>query len=126
MLRAVAGSPRSVAELVSRLGRGERIKFLFFWGHQPERDGRVGKGCLSQWWPAPFVVDGVNFRTAEHFMMWRKAKLFGDEASAAEVVRASHPRQAKELGRGVRGFDQQRWAECRFEIVHMGHRVDRG
>ncbi|HET9143781.1 MAG TPA: NADAR family protein [Actinophytocola sp.] len=46
--------------------------------------------------------------------------LFGDEASAAEIVRASHPGRAKELGRGVRGFDQQRWEQCRFEIGVAG------
>jgi ribA/ribD-fused uncharacterized protein len=24
------------------------VKYLYFWGHQPERDGSVGSGCLSQ------------------------------------------------------------------------------
>ncbi|MEV5535824.1 NADAR family protein [Saccharopolyspora shandongensis] len=80
-------------------------------------DARVGRGCLSQWWPAPFEVDGRRFATAEHYMMWRKAVLFGDTGSAAEILRASHPRQAKQLGRGVRGFDQRRWEERRYEIV---------
>ena len=34
--------------------------------------GGVGAGCLSQWWPAAFTVDGRRFPTAEHWMMWRK------------------------------------------------------
>lgn len=110
-----------VSELANRIRRGQRVKFLFFWGHQPERDGGVGKGCLSQWWPAAFVVDGQKFATAEHYMMWRKAMLFGDDASAERILGVGHPRQAKELGRGVLGFDQSRWEACRYEIVVAGN-----
>lgn len=109
-----------VTELVDRMRRGEHVEFLFFWGHRPERDGRVGPGCLSQWWPAAFEVDGRTFTTAEHYMMWRKAMLFGDEASAEKVLGAGHPKRAKEIGRGVRGFDETRWRESRYEIVLAG------
>lgn len=114
------GNPWDVAEVINRMRRGERIRFLFFWGHRPERDGSVGQGCLSQWWPAAFVVDGLTFATAEHYMMWRKAMLFGDEASAEKILGAGDPKQAKELGRGVRGFDQRRWEAGREEIVLSG------
>jgi hypothetical protein len=40
--------PESVPDLVDAIDRGERVKFLFFWGHQPQPDGSVGQGCLSQ------------------------------------------------------------------------------
>jgi ribA/ribD-fused uncharacterized protein len=53
-------------------------------------------------------------------MMWRKAMLFDDQMSAQQILRASHPRQAKELGRGVAGFDQVRWEAHRYEIVLTG------
>ncbi|EIE99155.1 NADAR family protein [Saccharomonospora glauca] len=110
----------AIAEVIDRIRRGQRVEFLFFWGHRPERDGRVGRGCLSQWWPAPFTVDGREFATAEHYMMWRKAMLFGDRDSAEAILRAPHPRRAKELGRGVRGFDEHRWRQCRYDIVLAG------
>ncbi|WP_020659475.1 NADAR family protein [Amycolatopsis benzoatilytica] len=113
-------NPQNVAEAADRVRRGQRTEFLFFWGHQPERDGRVGQGCLSQWWPAPFVLDCRTFATAEHYMMWRKALLFGDEATAGQILAAGHPQQAKEFGRGVPGFDQGRWEERREEIVLTG------
>lgn len=106
-----------VDELVKRR---DRVKYLLFWGHRPEPDGRIGKGCLSQWWPAPFVVDGVEFATAEHYMMWRKAELFGDRGSAARILDARHPKQAKELGRGIPGFDQGEWERHRYDIVVAG------
>ncbi|WP_436492204.1 NADAR family protein [Actinokineospora sp. HUAS TT18] len=109
-----------IHELSQRIQRGERVRFLFFWGHQPERAGRTGKGCLSQWWPAQFTVDGQTFATAEHYMMWRKAVLFDDPTTAEQILRAPHPRRAKELGRGVRGFDEGVWVEQRFDIVVAG------
>jgi ribA/ribD-fused uncharacterized protein len=116
----MAASSRSVADLAAAQARGERIKFLFFWGHQPERDGSVGAGCLSQWWPAPFTADGIVFTTAEHYMMWRKATLFGDDAMAERILAAPHPHAAKALGGRVAGFDQQTWDEYRFDIVLVG------
>lgn len=111
----------NVGELVARVREGHGVEFLFFWGVDPEPDGRVGRGCLSQWAPTPFSVDGTSFATAEHYMMWRKAVLFGDGDSAERILRATTPRQAKELGRGVRGFDGHRWDACRSEIVVAGN-----
>ena len=109
-------SPRTVAELRELIAR-QPVKYLFFWGHRPERDGRVGAGCLSQWWPVDFEVDGHRFASAEHFMMWHKAMLFGDEESAGRILEAGHPKQAKDLGRGVAGFDAEVWERERFGIV---------
>ncbi|MGW4364421.1 NADAR family protein [Nocardia takedensis] len=93
------------------------MKYLLFWGHKPRRDGTIGASCLSQWWPAEFTVEGTTFRTAEHYMMWRKALLFEDPATAEQVVAADHPSRAKALGRKIAGFDEKRWEEHRFEIV---------
>jgi ribA/ribD-fused uncharacterized protein len=114
-------SCRTVTDLFAARARGDRIKFLFFWGHQPERDGSVGAGCLSQWWPAPFTADGHVFATAEHYMMWRKATLFGDDAMAERVLAAPHPYAAKALGGRVAGFDQRTWDEHRCPIVVAGN-----
>lgn len=116
----MASAQDPVQELINQLRSGDKVKFLFFWGHQPERDGSTGQGCLSQWWPAPFAVDGRTFATAEHYMMWHKAMLFDDPNSAEQILRASHPRQAKDSGRGVAGFDQARWEASRYEIVLAG------
>ncbi|MDX8145743.1 NADAR family protein [Lentzea sp. BCCO 10_0061] len=97
------------------------MKYLFFWGHQPERDGSIGKGCLSQWWPCTFVVDGQEFASAEHYMMWRKALLFGDASVASRVLAARTPGEAKALGREVSGFSDSAWESTRLEIVVEGN-----
>ncbi|MFD7996672.1 NADAR family protein [Streptomyces mexicanus] len=106
--------------LVREARAGVRIRYLCFWGHRPRRDGQVGASCLSQWWPAPFTVDGVTYATAEHWMMAGKARLFGDAEAERRVLAAGHPAEAKKAGRVVRGFDEETWARERYRIVVEG------
>ncbi|MBL1108103.1 NADAR family protein [Streptomyces sp. 5-8] len=106
--------------LISKVRAGDRIKYLYFWGHRPRPDGRVGASCLSQWWPSPFAVDGVRYATAEHWMMAGKARLFGDAEAERRVLAAEHPAEAKKAGRLVRDFDQETWERERFRIVVEG------
>ncbi len=107
-------------DLLTRVRAGERIKYLCFWGHRPLPDGRLGPSCLSQWWPSPFTVAGVEYTTAEHWMMAGKARLFGDADAERRVLAAAHPAGAKKAGRLVRGFDETVWERERFRIVVEG------
>ena len=116
-----AADARSAGQLRSLIVEGAQPRYLLFWGHQPPADGGVGKGCLSQWWPAAFTVDGLVYPSAEHFMMAGKALLFGDADTAARIRAAPHPGAAKVLGRQVRAFSEERWAERRFELVVTGN-----
>jgi len=97
-----------------------RSRLLFFWGHQPSKDGRITASCFSQWWPAPFTVDGSRYPTAEHWMMAAKARLFGDTEMVARVLEAGSPKQAKEFGRKVKGFETAAWDREKFGIVAEG------
>ncbi|MBR8743129.1 NADAR family protein [Nocardiopsis sp. MG754419] len=97
-----------------------RIKYVHFWSHEPSSNG-ISASCLSQWWPAEFRVDGATHSTAEHFMMIEKARLFGDSETATRIAAAGHPKEAKELGRQVRDFDEQTWERERFEIAVRGN-----
>ncbi len=114
-------SARSVDELRALVDAGATPRYLHFWGHQPEADGSVGRGSLSQWFEAPFTVDGVHYRTAEHWMMAQKARLFGDPEAERAAVDASNPALAKAAGRTVRDFDDEVWVRERFEIVVRGN-----
>ncbi|MER7007207.1 NADAR family protein [Dactylosporangium sp. NPDC000555] len=116
----MSAPPSCTAELLRLIESGVRVKYLHFWGHHPRPGGTIGASCLSQWWPAAFEVDGVRFPSAEHYMMWRKAKLFGDDAIATRVLDVSHPNEAKTLGRRIAGFDEEAWARERFGIVVAG------
>ncbi|MFE3829301.1 NADAR family protein [Streptomyces sp. NPDC059092] len=113
-------SVRTQAELVERAQGGAAVKYLQFWGHTPRRDGALGTSCLSQWWPARFTVDGVEYATAEHWMMAAKARLFGDEEAEHAALGAANPALAKKAGRLVREFDESVWARERHRIVVAG------
>ncbi|UQX03244.1 NADAR family protein [Streptomyces sp. RerS4] len=106
--------------LIEQVSRGERVKFLPFWGHRPRHDGRLGPSCLSQWWPAPFTVGEVRYETAEHWMMAGKARLFGDPEAERAALEATSPAAAKKAGRLVRGFDEAIWERERFALVVEG------
>lgn len=118
-----ASEARDREGLMEAMRSGESPRYLFFWGHQPLAGGEIGKPCLSQWWASPFVVEGERYATAEHFMMAEKARLFGDEETRTRILQAASPGAAKRLGRAVRGFEDQAWAEARFGIVVRGNRA---
>ena len=105
--------------LIAAVEAGAAPEYLYFWGHTGN-PGHAGPFVFSQWWEAPFVVDGVRYPTAEHYMMAEKARLFGDEAMGARIIEAATPAAAKALGREVAGFDQAVWAAHRFDIVVAG------
>lgn len=96
-------------------------EFLFFWGHQPARDGAIIKTCMSQWWPAEFSENGHNYKTAEHYMMAGKALLFGDNETFERILQKTSPKDVKDLGRQVQHFDPQVWEEHKFQIVRQGN-----
>jgi ribA/ribD-fused uncharacterized protein len=102
--------------LRSRFNSGGKLKYVFFWGHQPGKSG-ITSSCFSQWYGAPFVVEGERYPTAEHFMMAEKAALFGDQATRTQVLQAPNPGAAKALGRQVLGFNEEVWLKHRFSIV---------
>jgi len=97
-----------------------KIKFLHFWGHQPARNSHVTQSCLSQWWPSAMTIGDVVYRTAEHWMMAEKARLFGNDVLRERIIACSSPGEAKALGRMVENFDEQTWVMRRQSIVLTG------
>jgi ribA/ribD-fused uncharacterized protein len=68
------------------------------------------------------VIDGRSYLSAEHFMMAAKARrLFGAAELAERIRLASNLGAAKAVGRQVAGFDERRWAACRWDVVVSGN-----
>lgn len=88
---------------------------IYFWKPQEKY------GFLSQWWHSNFFEWGVAFTTAEQYMMYHKALLFGDKESAEKIRKEKDPKIIKELGRGVKGFNQALWDEKKYDIVVAGN-----
>ena len=90
--------------LIKHLEQDGTVKYLHFWGHTP-KSANTDKSCLSQWFPASFILDGDTYLTAEHYMMAQKARLFNDDAMLKAVLACEHPAEAKKYGRNVKNFD---------------------
>ncbi|WP_298348306.1 NADAR family protein [Runella sp.] len=103
------------------LAQQKPLKYLFFWGHQPSKDGTITKTCFSQWWESAFEVEGTVYPTAGHWMMAQKAELFGDDEVFEKILKVKSPAEAKKLGRLIRNFDEAAWLSEREKIVVEGN-----
>jgi ribA/ribD-fused uncharacterized protein len=110
----------SLEELQAFITEGGYPRFLLFWGHQ-QSGNLVSKSCLSQWYESDFDLDGINYKTVEHYMMAEKARLFNDQATYEKILIAQTPHEAKRLGREVHGFNHGVWSEKSFDIVIKGN-----
>ncbi|MFP9115770.1 NADAR family protein [Flavobacterium sp. RHBU_3] len=99
----------------------EPREYLFFWGHQPSKDGSITKSCFSQWWEADFTINGITYPSAEHWMMAKKAELFNDSETLEKILACTSPVEAKKLGREVQNYNEEAWLENRYEIVKEGN-----
>jgi ribA/ribD-fused uncharacterized protein len=107
--------------LASHLSNGASVDYLLFWGHTPKASGRIDASCLSQWFPRPFSHEGVRYATAEHYMMAEKARLFRDDHAERAILAAGSPAEAKAIGRSVRNYIDDAWAEARLGAVVRGN-----
>ena len=76
--------------LLDLINSGETPEYILFWGHRA-KPNTVTKACFSQWWPSRFSVEKLTFETAEHWMMYHKAKLFGAEDIGAQILTKTDP-----------------------------------
>ncbi|TVY51198.1 N-glycosidase [Lachnellula cervina] len=94
---------------------------IYFFGYE----GPDPEVCFQQWYPSPFVdkdlAGSPSFPTSEHYMMYRKALLFGDKAVAGDILAAITPGEAKALGRKAGPFDQPKWDGSCDAIVQQGN-----
>lgn len=87
-------------------------EFTFFW---------KDNSPFSQWYAAKFIINEVEFNSAEQYMMYMKAALFGDEEVAEKILKAKLPVQQKALGRKVRHFEQEKWESHCKKFVYEGN-----
>jgi ribA/ribD-fused uncharacterized protein len=71
------------------------MTYVYF--HKPND----ANGFLSQWYPCKITEGNIVFSSAEQYMMYHKAKLFGDLQSAMLIKQENNPAKIKVLGRQV-------------------------
>jgi len=112
----------SVSWLINEhVNNPEQLKYVFFWGHTQKDENTIDNACFSQWFPSPFYVDDILYKTAEHWMMAGKARLFGDDHYLQAILDSEKPGQAKAFGRKIKGFDQDTWIDHASSIVIQGN-----
>ena len=87
-------------------------KYTFFWRENSP---------FAQWYYRDFSEKGIIFNTAEKYMMYHKALLFDDKDIAEKILKEIKPKKQKELGRLVKGYDDDLWIQNRERIVYNGN-----
>lgn len=82
--------------------------FVFFWGGSFSNFSEVSEGVEYK---------GKIFPTSEHAFMYGKALQFKDLDIAKQLETAKTPKDAKRLGRKVKGYDDEVWSDVRYEIM---------
>ncbi|KAK3113380.1 hypothetical protein LTR53_009370 [Teratosphaeriaceae sp. CCFEE 6253] len=91
---------------------------LFFYREYEEN------GFLCQWYRCTFTDPehaGISFNCAEQYMMYKKALLFKDLATAAQIMATTSPRKQKGFGRQIDGYDEAKWFAVRCAVVQRGN-----
>lgn len=96
-------------------------KLYFFWEHQPGKEGIIGKECLSPWYQEEFFVGHVAYFCMEQYLMSKKARLFEDPETEEKIMQSADPSEIKQLGRMVKGFDEDVWKRFRVPIAMTGN-----
>lgn len=87
------------------------MKYTFFWKHK-----------ISQWTYAKFKDENrIEYNCCEQYMMYQKAKLFGDIETANNILKLKIPSDQKAMGRQVKNFNQQIWDKEKEKIVYKGN-----
>ncbi len=84
--------------------------------HNPDEEN----GYLSNWYMSDFIVNGIKFTSMEQYMMYMKAVTFKDKESADKILAISDVAEIKELGRGVKNYNNAVWNGVRQVIIYKG------
>ena len=76
---------------------------------------------FSQFHPAKFSVDGIEYNCCEQYMMHQKAVVFKDNEMAANILRETVPKKMKQFGRKVKNYDDEIWKEKSRKVVEEGN-----
>lgn len=94
----------------------ETDKFVFFWGNDD---------IYSNFYYSPFKHQGILFKWSEQAIMYRKAKFFGADAIANQILKAQTPKQCKDLGRSrAIPFNETTWVAVR-ELIYKEVLLDK-
>ena len=92
-----------------------------------KEDGRVigyfGElNPLSNFFPAKFKMDGLNFISSEQYIQASKAGFFGDTETYNQIMGCKHSVNCKNLSKKIKGVDNAKWELAAADLCRPGIR----
>jgi ribA/ribD-fused uncharacterized protein len=114
-----------MSEVILNFGH---LKPYYFWKEKPFTQWTVTSEQFRFIEKVPMYGEKDPYKNVEHvftsteqWMMWKKARLFGDYGTADKILNTNNARVIKNLGREVKGFTQERWDKAKLSIVIEGN-----
>lgn len=82
-------------------------------------DEDQANGFMSNWYPSAFTLDGLQFSSAEQYIMYRKCMVFADSDRAAAVLAADTPAEQKDIARNTE-YNEKVWNGIRQPAAMRG------
>jgi ribA/ribD-fused uncharacterized protein len=101
--------------------KGYRPDMILFCNHINRNFAKQGEFMLSQWYPSPFSVNEIVYKSAGHWMVARKALLIGDRESFKRIINIDRFDEAKAIVPSIEGFDESQWDEYKYDVVREGN-----
>lgn len=76
------------------------------------------RGVFSNFQPCKIIYQGLTFPTTEHAFMWAKAEFFGDQQAKLKILQTDNPKEAQNIGREVKNYDDTKWNAVRYQIMY--------
>ncbi|WP_093024289.1 NADAR family protein [Pustulibacterium marinum] len=111
----------SVEWLKEQLVNDEVKDFLLFEGKTTTHPTEVDERCLSRKYESSFKVNGIVYKTAEHWMMAQRARLFHEDKLAEAIIAADSIQKVQQLSREVNDKNEVIWKERRFDLAVEGN-----
>ena len=75
---------------------------------------------LSNFHPASFNYDGIQYHSSEQLIQHRKSQLFEDVTTEAAILATTNALDSKKEARNIRNYDQKQWEEMAKSMCYDG------
>ena len=69
---------------------------------------------------SPFEINSQQFHSAEQWIQYQKALMFGDSYMANRILLADTPMECKQLSYKINGVDREKWQSDGYEVCFGG------
>jgi ribA/ribD-fused uncharacterized protein len=73
---------------------------------------------LSNFYPAIFTLNGIQFSSAEQCYQYHKAMFFKDDKTATDILKSNNPSAQKRLSRQIKDFCEATWEGMANDYMH--------